>query len=238
MQGNDQQAYDRGTTIFSPDGRLYQVEYAREAVTQGDPVVGVRGADATVLAAHAARRSPLVEARSVEKLHRVDEGVAVGSAGHAADARRLVDILRRTAQRERLRYGEAATVASLSTAVGDHVQENTQSGGTRPYGTALLMGGYDDEPRLFEMDPSGATREWQAGAVGRGDGEAIEHLERHYGPDLAAGDALGLALDALGAAVEESGGGGPDPDDVDAVTIDGGGYAAVPDDRIEDANAS
>jgi proteasome alpha subunit len=233
MQGNDQQAYDRGTTIFSPDGRLYQVEYAREAVTQGDPVVGVRGEDATVLAAHASRRSPLVEAGSVEKLHRVDDGVAVGSAGHAADARRLVDIVRRTAQEERLRYGESATVGALSTAVADHVQEFTQSGGARPYGTALLLGGYDEGSRLFEVDPSGATREWGAGAVGRGAGEAIGHFEERYDTDMTAGDALGLALDGLSAAVGE-----PDPADVDAVRLDETGYAPVSGDRIENAFGS
>jgi proteasome alpha subunit len=145
MNGSDQRAYDRGITIFSPDGRLYQVEYAREAVKQGSPVVGVRGEDAVALAAHAPRRSPLVEGRSVEKLHAVDDRVAVASAGHAADARRLVDIARRSAQGERLRYGEPATVESLSTTVADHVQEHTQTGGARPYGTALLFAGVDDE---------------------------------------------------------------------------------------------
>jgi len=88
------------------------------------------------------------------------------------------------------------------------------------------------------MDPSGATREWQAGAVGRGDDAAIEYLEESYDSELAAGDALGLALDALAAGVEQSNGAGLEAEDVDAVTIDEGGHAAVPDDRIEDALAS
>ena len=234
MQGPDQRAYDRGTTIFSPDGRLYQVEYAREAVRQGAPVVGVRAEDAVVLAAHVPPRSPLIETRSLEKLHRVDEHVGVASAGHAADARRLVDVLRRTAQTERLRYEEPATVEALARAVADHVQEHTQTGGARPYGTAFLVAGYETQPggsrggpRLFEVDPSGATDEWRADAVGRGAAAAVEHFEEHYGPSLTGADALALALDGLDAAVDELA-----VTDVDAATIDGNGYAVVPDDRL------
>jgi proteasome alpha subunit len=227
MNGGNQQAYDRGITIFSPDGRLYQVEYAREAVTQGAPVVGVRGEDGVALAAHAPKRSSLVESRSVEKLHAVDDHVAVASAGHAADARRLVDIARRSAQGERLRYDEPATVESLATAVADHVQEHTQTGGARPYGTALLVAGHDGDPRLFETDPSGAVDEWRADAVGRDAAAAVDYLESQYEPDLATEAALSLALDGLATTVEEL-----DADQVDAGTLDADGYQRVDDERL------
>lgn len=203
MQQSNQQAYDRGTTIFSPDGRLYQVEYARQAVQQGAPVVGVRGESSVVLAAHASARSPLVESPGSEKLSGVDDHVAVGSAGHAADTRRLVDVARQTAQTERLRYGEATTVDALSTAVADHVQEYTQTGGTRPYGTALLVAGHDEAPQLLEIDPSGATREWRADAVGQNAGAAIDVFEDRYDAPLDHDDALELALAGLDAAVED-----------------------------------
>ena len=247
MNAQNQQAYDRGITIFSPDGRLYQVEYAREAVTQGAPVAGVRGADGVALAAHVPRRSPLVEVDSVEKLHAVDGRVGVASAGHAADARRLVDICRRAAQGERLRYGEAPTVESLATTVADHVQEHTQTGGARPYGTALLVAGYDDRPRLFETDPSGATREWRADAVGRGAGGIVDYFEEHYEPGLDTEGALALVLDGLASAVDDLDPSAADPpaadpsaDDaptdgvatIDAATIDADGYAPVPAERI------
>src|SRR5699024_2248274 len=107
MQGqNQQQAYDRGTTIFSPDGRLYQVEYAREAVERGSTSLGVRTEEGVVLVAEQQVRSPLMEGSSIEKLHKVDDHIAVGSAGHVADARQLVDFAREQAQVERLRYGE------------------------------------------------------------------------------------------------------------------------------------
>jgi proteasome alpha subunit len=232
MQGPDQQAYDRGTTIFSPDGRLYQVEYAREAVKKGAPAVGVRAADALVLAARVDRRSPLVEARSVEKLYTVDDHVGVASAGHAADTRRLVDVVRRSAQAERVRYGEPATTRSLATSVADHIQERTQTGGARPYGTALLVGGYDEGegPRLFEIDPSGSTEEWRADAVGRGAADAVDGFEERYDSSMTTEDALTLALDGLDAAADDL-----DPGDVDAATVGADGYVPVPDDRLRAA---
>ncbi|SDQ59497.1 archaeal proteasome endopeptidase complex subunit alpha [Natronobacterium texcoconense] len=168
-----QQAYDRGSTIFSPDGRLYQVEYAREAVERGAPSVGVVADDGVVLAARKRLRSPLLESASVEKIHAVDDGLAVASAGHAADARQLVDVARRTSQHHRLRYGEPIGVERLAKRLADHVQERTQNGGSRPYGAALLVGGIDatgdaNRPRLFEVDPSGTPYGWTATAIGDG----------------------------------------------------------------------
>jgi proteasome alpha subunit len=227
MNGENQQAYDRGTTIFSPEGRLYQVDYAREAIKQGSPVVGVCGADGVALAANAPARSPLVEASSVEKLHPVDGQVGIATAGHAADGRRLVDIARRTAQGERLRYGEAATVESLAATVADHIQEHTQTGGARPYGTALLVAGHDDGPRLFETDPSGAFDEWRADAVGHDAEEILDYLEDHHEPDLSTEGALALALDGLEAAAEDL-----DPGAVDAATVDADGYRRIDDEDV------
>jgi len=233
MQGTDQQAYDRGTTIFSPDGRLYQVEYAREAVGQGAPVVGVRGEDSVVLAAHAPDRSPLAADGDTEKVSGVDDHVAVAGAGHAADTRQLVDLARRRAQQERVRYGERVPVDELATAVADHLQEYTQSGGARPYGTALLVAGHDGTPGLVEIDPSGATRSWRADAVGSGASDAIERFEDGYGPALGDGDALALVLDGLDAAVGEL-----DAADVDATLVTSTGTERVGEDRLRAAHES
>jgi len=206
MNGSDQQAYDRGITIFSPDGRLYQVEYAREAVKRGAPSVGVTTDEGVVLAARVAQRSPLMVKESVEKLHRVDDHLGIATAGSAADARRLVDIARRVSQHERLRYGEPSAVEPLAKAVTDHVQEHTQTGGARPYGTALLVGGVDPDTgraRLFETDPSGTPYEWRATAIGR-DSEAITgFLEEEYADELTAGEGVELAVDALASVADE-----------------------------------
>jgi len=199
MNGSSQQqAYDRGITIFSPDGRLYQVEYAREAVKRGTATVGVRTEDGVVLAADRRTRSPLVEASSVEKLHAVDDHLGIASAGHVADARQLVDLARRRAQTEWLRYDQPVGVESLTKEITDHIQQYTQTGGARPFGVALLVAGIEDgEPRLFETDPSGTPYEWSAVAVGGGRDEIQEHLEEHYDDSLSIGDGVELAVEAL-----------------------------------------
>ncbi|GKZ12723.1 archaeal proteasome endopeptidase complex subunit alpha [Haladaptatus sp. T7] len=204
MNGGQQQAYDRGTNIFSPDGRLYQVEYAREAVRRGSVSVGVRARDGVVLAARKHVRSPLLEADGIEKLHKIDDHLGVVSAGHVADARRLVDFSRRRAQTDRLRYGEPIGVEPFTKAVTDHVQEFTQQGGARPFGAALLVGGVepttadeDPKPRLFETDPSGTPHEWRATAIGANDDTVREYLEANYDPQSSVQSGIELALSAL-----------------------------------------
>ncbi|MFB6170794.1 MAG: archaeal proteasome endopeptidase complex subunit alpha [Haloarculaceae archaeon] len=199
MQGqNQQQAYDRGITIFSPDGRLYQVEYAREAVKRGTASVGVRAEDGVVLAADRRARSELMEPSSIEKIHKIDAHIGVASAGHVADARQLIDFARRQSQVNQLRYAEPVGVETLTKAVTDHIQQYTQTGGARPFGTALLVGGVDDgTPRLFETDPSGTPYEWQATAIG-GNRDGIQsYLEDNFEAGLTLEGATGLALEAL-----------------------------------------
>ncbi|MFB6189762.1 MAG: archaeal proteasome endopeptidase complex subunit alpha [Halapricum sp.] len=199
MQGNhEQQAYDRGITIFSPDGRLYQVEYAREAVKRGSASVGVRTPDGVVLAADRRARSPLIERESIEKIHSIDDHVAIASAGHVADARQLIDFARRRGQVDRVRYDEAIEVEALTKAVTDHIQEYTQTGGARPFGVALLVGGVDNgQPRLFETDPSGTPYEWQATAIGGGRDEIQGYLEDNYEDELDLDGGIDLALEGL-----------------------------------------
>jgi proteasome alpha subunit len=156
MQSTERRPYDRGD-IFSPDGRLYQVEYAREAVARGSPVVGVTAEDGVALAATVRSRSPLQDASDIEKLRTVDHHLALGAAGHAADARRLATVARERAQAERLRYDAPLDATTLASALADRVQEATQQAGIRPFGTALLVcgPGGDGEPDLHEVDPSG-----------------------------------------------------------------------------------
>ncbi|SEH40979.1 proteasome alpha subunit [Halopenitus malekzadehii] len=221
MQGQaQQQAYDRGITIFSPDGRLYQVEYAREAVKRGTASIGVRAEDGVVLVADKRARSPLMEPKSVEKIHKADDHVGVASAGHVADARKLIDFARRQAQVNRLRYGEAIGIETLTKNITDHIQQYTQVGGARPFGVALVVGGIENgEPRLFETDPSGTPYEWQALSIGSNRTDIREYLEERYEEDLSIDAAVGLALEAL-AEVNEDDGLTPDGVGVATVTVD------------------
>ena len=218
MQGQaQQQAYDRGITIFSPDGRLYQVEYAREAVKRGTASIGVRTADGVVLAVDKTIRSPLMERESVEKIHKADDHIGIASAGHVADARQLIDFARQQAQVNQLRYGEPIGVETLTKDVTDHIQQYTQVGGARPFGVALIIGGIEDgSPRLYETDPSGTPYEWQALAVGANRSDIQEYLEEHYeeGTDLDAG--IALALNALASVQDDA----LSPEGVGLATID------------------
>ncbi|SEO44324.1 proteasome alpha subunit [Halorientalis persicus] len=218
MQGNaQQQAYDRGITIFSPDGRLYQVEYAREAVKRGTASVGVRTEDGVVLAADTRVRSPLLERESVEKLHKIDDHIGIASAGHVADARQLIDFARRQAQVNQLRYGEPIGVESLTKGITDQIQQYTQTGGARPFGVALIVGGIENgEPRLFETDPSGTPYEWQALAVGGNREDLIDFFEAEYRDDLDLDGGIDLALRGLDTVGDE----GIDPEGVALGTID------------------
>ncbi|GCF14952.1 proteasome endopeptidase complex,subunit alpha [Haloarcula mannanilytica] len=217
MQGNEQQAYDRGITIFSPDGRLYQVEYAREAVKRGTASVGVRTADGVVIAADRHARSPLIERDSIEKIHEIDSHVGVASAGHVADARQLIDVARRQSQVNRLRYDEPASVESLTKEITDYIQQYTQTGGARPFGVALLVAGIEDgEPRLFETDPSGTPYEWQAVAIGGSREDIQTFLEDEYTEEMDLEGGIELALRALASVNED----GLDATGVDIATID------------------
>ncbi|KAB7513283.1 archaeal proteasome endopeptidase complex subunit alpha [Halosegnis rubeus] len=233
MQGqSQQQAYDRGITIFSPDGRLYQVEYAREAVKRGSASIGVRTADGVVLVVDKRSRSPLMEPSSVEKLHKADDHVGVASAGHVADARQLIDFARRQAQVSRLRYGEPVGVEQLTKNITDHIQQYTQVGGARPFGVALIVGGIENgTPRLFETDPSGTPYEWRALAVGEDRGELNDYLEEHYADDLTLEDGVELGLAALASVNDDS----LDPEGVGVATIDAETeqYVGLTDDKIE-----
>ena len=218
MQGqNQQQAYDRGITIFSPDGRLYQVEYAREAVKRGTASIGVRTSDGVVLAVDKRIRSPLMERSSVEKIHKADDHVGIASAGHVADARQLIDFARRQAQVNQLRYGEPIGVETLTKEITDYIQQYTQVGGARPFGVALIIAGIaNGEPRLYETDPSGTPYEWKALAVGADRGDIRDYLEANYDEEMALSEGIDLALEALESVTED----GLTPEGIGVASID------------------
>jgi proteasome alpha subunit len=234
MQGQQQQqAYDRGITIFSPDGRLYQVEYAREAVKRGTASIGIRTAGGVVLAVDKRIRSPLMERTSVEKIHKADDHVGIASAGHVADARQLIDFARRDAQINRLRYGEPIGIETLTKDVTDHIQQYTQVGGARPFGVALIIGGIENgEPRLYETDPSGTPYEWKALAVGADRKEIEDYLEANYDEEMDLEGGIELALRALA----EANDGKLRPESIGMATIDAETeeFQPVDDDRLDE----
>ncbi len=203
MQPQYQMGYDRAITVFSPDGRLYQVEYAREAVKRGTTAVGIKCVEGVVLIVDKRVSSRLLEASSIEKIFKIDEHIGVASSGLVGDARSLVDRARIESQINRVTYDEKIDVEALSKKLCDHMQTYTQFGGARPYGTALLIAGISDgECRLFETDPSGTLLEYKATGIGIGRPAAMKLFEEEYNYDATVPDAIILGLKALRDATE------------------------------------
>jgi proteasome alpha subunit len=195
--------YDRAITVFSPDGKLFQVQYAQEAVKRGLTALGIKVNEGVVLAAERKVRSNIVEEASVEKIFQVDEHIGAAASGLIADARVLIDQARIEAQINRLRYDEPISVEMLAKRIGDIKQMYTQHGGVRPFGARLLIAGIDTNgPHLFETDPSGVVAAYKAQAIGGGAPTAVEIFEKKYDGKMSIDDAIVLALEALRAVSE------------------------------------
>lgn len=191
------QAYDRAITVFSPDGRLFQVEYAKEAVRRGATAIGMVCTEGVILVAYKNAPSKLLVPESMKKIFEIDAHIASTASGLIADARRLVDIARLEAQRHRLTYSEPATVESIAKSLTDLMQVYTQYGGIRPFGVSLLIAGIDTEPRLYEAEPSGALTGYKADAIGIGKKEVDEYFEKEYKESMSIDDSISVAVKAL-----------------------------------------
>ncbi len=197
-------AYDRAITVFSPDGRLFQVEYAREAVKRGTTTVGLKYKTGVILIVDKRITSHLIEPGSIEKIFKIDDHVGCATSGLVADARSLIDRARVDAQINDITYDEKIQVKTLVKKICDFKQTYTQYGGVRPFGTALLVAGYDETgPRLFATDPSGALMEYKASSEGSGRNGAMSYFEEHYKDDLTMEEGLDLGIKALHQATEE-----------------------------------
>lgn len=188
--------YDRAITVWSPDGRLFQVEYAREAVKRGWTAVGVRSKEGVVLAVEIRKVSRLVE--SIEKIQKIDDHIGLAFAGLSSDARILIDRARIYAQINRLLYDEPISVETLARRLCDIKQMYTQHGGLRPFGVAFLIAGVDATgPKLVGTDPGGIYASYYAHAIGSGSQAAIEVLEKEYTHDSTLEEAIITSLKAL-----------------------------------------
>lgn len=201
-----QMAYDRGITVFSPDGRLFQVEYAREAVKRGTTTAGLKFKDGVTLLIDKRIASRLVEPGSIEKIFQIDEHVGCATSGLVADARALVSYARISSQINKVTYEEKIPVELLVKKICDFKQTYTQYGGVRPFGTALLVAGMDElGSHLFETDPSGALMAYKAASIGAGRNTVMEIFEEDYKEDMTMDNAVLLGLRALQKATESEG---------------------------------
>lgn len=205
--------YDSRTTIFSPEGRLYQVEYAMEAISQAGSAVAILANDGVVLAAEKRITSKLLDIRkSTEKTYVIDDHVACAVAGISSDANILINFTRQSAQKYRLRYQEPIPIEQLLQAVCDLKQSYTQFGGLRPFGVSFLFAGWDEHYgfQLYQSDPSGNFGGWKATAIGANYQAAQSILKSDYKiGETTLQEALLLAVKVLGKTMDTT---SPTPD--------------------------
>lgn len=198
MQSVSPKAYDRAITVFSPEGRLFQVEYAKEAIRQGATAVGVEYGSGVVLGIDKQITSKLQKEESIEKIYRIDDHIGVATSGLVGDGRKLVDYARVSAQQERMIYNTDITTQKLTKEIGDLKQKYTQYGGTRPFGVSLLVAGADEEgSHLYKTDPSGAYVGHKATAIGKGESEIQPYLEENYEEEMTRDQAIKFIVDSL-----------------------------------------
>ena len=190
--------YDRAITVFSPEGRLYQVEYATEAVRHGPLAVGVKATNGVVLIGEKRTPHSLVDISTLKKILLIDDHIGTAIAGLHADARKLIDQARVQAQINRLSYDEPISMQSLVVNICDTKQMHTQYGGVRPYGVSLLLAGIDFEgPQLYTTDPSGSYWGWKATAIGKEADVVRDYFATKYSDKLDVDGALSLALEGV-----------------------------------------
>ncbi|KAK9820541.1 hypothetical protein WJX72_011438 [[Myrmecia] bisecta] len=200
--------YDRGVNTFSPEGRLFQVEYAIEAIKLGSTAVGVRCKDGVVLAVEKRVTSPLLEPSSIEKVAEIDEHIGCAMSGLTADARTLIDHARVETQQHRFSYNEPMPVESCTQSLCDLALRfgdgDDEGGMSRPFGVALLIAGWDEDgPVLWHTDPSGTFVKYDAKAIGSGSEGAQTALQESFRKDLTLQEAEVLALATLKQVMEE-----------------------------------
>ena len=193
--------YDAAITIFSPEGRLYQVEYALELVKRGAPIVGVYSPEGVVLAADETPESTLEDPGYFKKIFQFDDHVGAAIAGLSSDARVLMSQGRVFCQSNRLLYDEPADIEALIGTLSGRIQVYTQHGGIRPFGVSLIIAGVDSTgAKLLTTDPSGSYRGYKARALGRNADQANSLLDEKYVEGLSMDEAISLAIGAVSVA--------------------------------------
>jgi len=197
-------AYDRAITIFAPDGRIYQVEYAFESVRRGWTTLGIKSKDGAVVVVHKKKQSPLIDDRVIQKIFRVDDHIGASFAGIASDGRVLVDYARHLALLHRFYYDEPISVEYLAKQVCDVKQAYTQHAGVRPFGVAIIFAGVDDDgPQLYMTEPSGRYLSYYAVVIGEKSSEAMNYLEKNYSYDASIDDIIKLSIRSIISVAEE-----------------------------------
>ncbi len=224
--------YDRAITMFSPDGRLLQVEYAKKTVKQGSTAIGMVCSDGVILVTDKRIVDKLVVPESVEKVFQIDDHIAATASGILSDARVLIERAQLKAQQHRVTYDSPVDTLSIVKDICNLKQITTQSGGFRPFGVSLLVIGVDDSVgHLYETDPTGIFFEYKATVIGEGETEIEDILHKEYKDDISIEDGLKLCIKSLNKVLDESF--GVDRIDAAYIKFDEKKFRKVPKDKID-----
>ncbi|MBW2963172.1 archaeal proteasome endopeptidase complex subunit alpha [Candidatus Woesearchaeota archaeon] len=191
--------YDRSITMFSPDGRLLQVEYAKKTVRQGSTAIGIVCKDGIVLVSDKRIVGKLVVPEAVEKTFQIDEHIAATASGIISDARVLIERAQVKAQQHRVTYDSRIDILDIVKDMCSLKQICTQSAGLRPFGVSLLVAGVDsdNEPKLFMTDPTGIFFRYKAAVIGEGEVEIEKTLQKKYKPTMTIEEGIAAAIESL-----------------------------------------
>ena len=198
--------YDMTPTMYSPDGRIYQVEYAMETVKRGTLAIGICTKEGVIMAVEEKPRT-LQTTSITQKIFQVDFHIGVAAAGYIPDARVQVDSARFFSQGNKMTYDESVEVATVAKHLADQAHQFTQYGGVRPNGVSMIIAGIDQKGEsIYVTDPSGTYVQYAAIAIGAGSDDVNEFLEKHYNSDMSLDDAASLAIAAINLKAEQKNG--------------------------------
>ncbi len=195
--------YDMTPTMYSPDGRIYQVEYAMETVKRGTLALGISTKEGVIMAVEEKPRT-LQTKNITQKIFQVDYHIGIAAAGYIPDARVQVDGARFFSQGNRMTYDESVEVATVAKHLADQAHQFTQYGGVRPNGVAMIIAGVDQKGEsIYITDPSGTYVQYSAIAIGSGSDDVNTFLEKYYNKDMSLEDAASLAIAAINLKAEQ-----------------------------------
>lgn len=193
-------------TMYSPDGRIYQVEYAIETVKRGTLAIGIKTNQGVVMAVEEKPRT-LQTSNITQKIFQVDTHIGVAAAGYIPDARVQVDNARFFSQGNKMTYDEPVEIETVAKHLADQCHQYTQYSGVRPFGVALIIAGVDVKGEsVYVTDPSGTYVPYAAVAIGAGSEEVSDFLEKAYKEDMSLEDAAALAVAAINLKAEKKDG--------------------------------
>jgi 20S proteasome subunit alpha 5 len=221
---NDSNKYDRGVNTFSPEGRIFQIEYAFEAVKMGATAIGIKTNEGVILAVEKKLPSRLMDPDSVEKIMEIDYHLGCASSGIAGDAKTLAEHARVESQNHKFSYNEPMKVEAVTQSIADlaiHFGEGSEGKKekpmARPYGVSLLVAGIDEDgPQLYQTDPAGTYLKYKAWSIGSAAEGAQAYIKESYKDDITLKEAEKLSLQVLKSVMEQK----IDKDNVEVASVE------------------